>query len=205
MSDELPVTDGAVDNPNPVDYEKRWKDTHANWNSLNEQMTRFKSDPNALIEFIQETHPDLLAEEDEEEDTDFSVVDDEDPVAPLNSRLDKFEQWQQQQIAKEGQALFAQDLKEVAGERTVSRQGRDWIELQVSRGSNNRAALEKATKEWFEYEDGIKGPTRKPTPTPPQPGKAAEQDYNASKDPNARRTARRARIAAQVEAGMQEQ
>jgi hypothetical protein len=75
----------------------------------------------------------------------------------------------------------------------------------TAEGGNNRQALEKAVKDWIEYEDGMKPAERKPAPTPAPAGKAAEQDYNASKDPEERRRARRAKIAAQVEAGLTQQ
>jgi chromosome segregation ATPase len=94
MPDELPgeETGAQVVSESTTDWEQRYKDTHANWNSLNERMSRFEKDPNALIEFIQEKHPDLLAEEDEPEDTYEEPDEDEQPLTRA-----EWKQWQAEQ------------------------------------------------------------------------------------------------------------
>lgn len=181
MTDEqLPGEAGADEatSETSVDWEQRYKDTHSNWNQLNERMSRFEKDPAALIEFIQEKHPDLLADEDEEEDTEGLTYEDDDPtaaeLATLRQKQEQFEEWQAQQVAKEGEALFNKDLAEIAGDRKISRQGRDWIGLQVSRGGNNREALEAAAREWFEFEDSFAPKQPKPrVPHVPSAGQAA--------------------------------
>ena len=202
MPEELPTQEGgAPEVPQPdVDWQKRYTDTHAEYNRLNETFRRFESDPSAVIEFIQAKHPDLLAAE--EEDTPEEEY--EPDVAPVHDpRVDQHEQEIQQFRAWQAEQVYAADLKAVAGDRELSDKAKRTIKSWTAEGGNNRAALEAAVNEWFELEETLRGPQRKPSPTPPQPGRAAEVDRNASKDPAARRAARRAQIAAQLEAGQQ--
>lgn len=199
MPEELPDTVGAPEVPQSVDWEKRYTDTHAEYNRLNEQFRRFESDPTAVIEFIQSKHPDLLAAEEEEiPETEYE------PDTPVKDpRVDQHEQQIQQFATWQAEQQYAADLKQVAGDNELSPHAKRTIKSWTAEGGNNRQALEAAVKEWLELEESLRGPQRKPAPTPPQPGKAAEVDRNASKDPAARRAARRAQIAAQLEAGQQ--
>jgi hypothetical protein len=203
MPEELPDPVGAPEVPQPsVDWEKRYTDTHAEYNRLNEQFRRFESDPTAVVDFIREKHPDLIAaeEEDTPEEPEYE------PDTTVNDpRVDQHEQQIQQFAAWQAEQQYASDLKQVAGDHELSAHAKRTIKSWTAEGGNNRQALEAAVKEWLELEESLRGPQRKPAPTPPSPGKAAEVDRNASKDPEERRRARRARIAAQVEAGMQQQ
>lgn len=203
-----------ADTPNPAGPGADTTDWRTRYESLQPEYTRTTQalkdeqsvweDEQAALGRLAEKFPHLF--ETEDEDTDLPEEGDEDdPVAPLNSRLDKFEQWQQQVENERGNARFKNDLQAELGDETLPKKANDWIKDRTAALGNNPKALKQAVEEYREIVGEIRGPSRKPTPTPPQPGKAAEQDYNASKDPNARRTARRARIAAQVEAGMQEQ
>jgi hypothetical protein len=203
MPEELPDQSvgapEATQTPEPtVDYEKRWKDTHANWNTLNEQMSRFKQDPNAVIEFIRETHPDLLADTDEEDD-EPDYDDPDDRIAPLSQKLGQFEQWQQQVEAERAEQRFNRDLKTELGDETVPAKVNDWIKSRTATLGNTPQALKQAVEEYREFAGEIRGPTRKPAPTPPAPGTAGE----AKRDPRSREQ-RRARMAASIEAARQE-
>lgn len=204
VEDGIPETGQAA--PETHDWERDYKALQAEY-TRSQQALRDADvwdDEQAVLARLAEKHPHLMVE-DEDDDTEFPDVDEDDPVAPLNSRLDRFEQWQQQVENERGQARFAKDLKTELGDEPLPKKANDWIQNRTAALGNNPKALKQAVEEYREIAGEIRGPVRKPTPTPPQPGKAAEVDYNASKDPNARRTARRARIAAQVEAGMQEQ
>jgi hypothetical protein len=203
MPEELPdETVGAPEVTQPtVDWQKRYTDTHAEFNRLNEQFRRFESDPDAVVEFIREKHPDLIAAEVEDtpEEPDYE------PNGPVQDpRFDTLEPTVQQLVTWQAEQQYKADLKEVAGDRSLSDRAKRTIKSWTAEGGNTRQALEAAVKEWFETEEELRGPQRKPAPTPPSPGKATEVDPNASKDPELRRRARRARIAAQVEAGMQQ-
>jgi hypothetical protein len=200
MTDELPAEGGAPESPQPtVDWQKRYTDTHAEYNRLNEQLSRFEKDPSALIEFIQEKHPELLAEDVEEGDTPESEYDEEPAAAPPDPRID----WL---AAREAKRQYAEDFKEVVGDREiVGKQANDWIEArsrQIAAAANkpwDKASLKQAADDYFEWLDDVRGPTRKPTPTPPQPGKAGELKH----DPRDR-NARRARMAAAIEAAREQ-
>lgn len=162
MDDEqLPGETGA-DEPNEstVDWERRYKDTHSSWNTLNEQMRRFESDPNALIEFIQEKHPDLLADEDEEPDT-FEEDDFEDPrdaeIAQLKQQLGQVTNWQQDVEAERGERRFNNDLKKAWGDEDIDPDVRTMIKSRTAELGNNPDALKKAVEEWRTLERKLKG------------------------------------------------
>jgi len=160
MPEELPVPDGApAANESTVDWEQRYKDTHSNWNTLNERFTRFEKDPNALIEFIQEKHPDLLAEDDEEPDTEEEDFDDprDAQIAALEQRLQRLEPWQQDVENERGERRFNTDLTRELGERTVNDRVKTWIKDRTVALGNNPDALKKAVSEWAELEKELKG------------------------------------------------
>lgn len=140
MPDELPVdNDGAPvqDGTQPdVDWQKRWTDTHTEYNRLNETFRRFESDPDALLEFIQEHHPDLLAEDDEPEPEPDQFLDDEEH--PLTQEVQELREWRDQQEAAQQQAIFQQEwsgwenhVKGLASKHGVELSKRDVNALRV--------------------------------------------------------------------------
>jgi hypothetical protein len=163
-----------------------------------EQANGVWEDEQAALARFREKFPHLV--QDEEPAPETPDYEEDDPIAPLRSDLDELKEWKQQRDAERAQATFDREVVEEAGERSLSRQAKDWILQETVRLGNGRENLAKATKAWLEFEDELRGPQRKPAPTPPQPGKAAEVDPNASKDPEQRRRARRAQMAAQIEA-----
>lgn len=175
MSEELPVEDGAQETPEPsIDWEQRYKDTHTNWNQLNEKFTRFEQDPNALIEFIQEKHPDLLAEEEEDPEDLYEPDEDEAPMTRA-----EFKQWQaeQEQAAQQlkGQELFEADLQKFAGGRELSKWADQSIRFRASQGEfagkQGPEKLKAAVDEWFAEQEAAKPRPR--APHVPSAGQAA--------------------------------
>lgn len=200
MADELPAETGGAPEPTQTpetgaDYEKRWKETHTWGNSLNEQLSSLKSDPNALITFLREHHPELVEEDEADEEPELEPDEAERPLTRA-----EFEEWKREQ-AQETQARtnaqkYEDDLKAFVNGRELSPLGERAIRAaQVKSPDELKAAVD----EWFEFEADRKPPARKQNPTPPQPGKAGEPKY----DPRDR-SARRARMAAAIEAANQD-
>lgn len=179
MPEELPGEQtGAPEASEPTtDWEQRYKDTHANWNTLNERFSRFEKDPNAVLEFLQEKHPDLLVD-DEEEDTDEYVEPDEDE-APMTRA--EFRQWQAEQAqaskAKDASQQFETDFKQFVGDRDMSPQGDAFVRYAATKGDiKGPDDLKKTIDDWFAYEDGLKAPKAKPrVPHVPANGQAATE------------------------------
>jgi hypothetical protein len=166
MPEELPAESGAQEASESVDWEQRYKDTHSNWNTLNERMSRFEKDPNALIEFIQEKHPDLLAEEDEEEETedeDFDVSPDPTAaeLAELRKQVAEQQQWRQEIENDRGEQRFTRDLQTELGDREVNDRVKSWIKDRTYALGNNPKALKQAVEEWAEIAGEL---TAKPKP-----------------------------------------
>jgi len=175
MSDEdATLTENSAEQEN---YEQRFKDTQSAFTRSQQELAQERAsweDEATALARLAEKFPHLF--EDEDEDTyedDVAISDVPEPrdsmtaaeIAALKKQTAELQAWQQAQVATQGQARFESDLAEVAGERTISKQGKDWIGLQVSRGTNDRAALEAATKEWFDYEDGVRTAAKaKPKP-----------------------------------------
>jgi uncharacterized phage infection (PIP) family protein YhgE len=176
MPEELPAESGAPEaSESTVDWEQRYKDTHANWNSLNERFSKFEKDPNALIEFIQEKHPDLLAEDDEEEDIETDEDDEAVPLTRAEFEAYKREQTQaaQQQSA---QQQYETDFKTFVNDRDLSPHGERAIRATPVKNAED---LKKAVDEWFAYEDGLRSPKAKPrVPHVPTKGQAATEVPN---------------------------
>jgi len=182
MDDEqLPVEDGAVDSPDPVDYEKRYKDTHANWNQLNEQMTRFKSDPNAILEFIQETHPELLADPDEEEDPQYEYEEPDEEDRPLTkAEFDAYKrEIAQAQIAQTSQQKYETDLQTFVNGRELDEFGERAI--RATPGVTTPEQLKKVVDDWFAREEARTTTAKPRVPHAVTTGPAATQvpDWNS--------------------------
>jgi len=158
--DQLPGETGAVESEqSEVDWQQRWKDTHTNWNNLNERFMRFEKDPNALIEFIQDKHPDLLAEDDEEEDTtpaDDDFVDPRDQeLAELRKQVGQVTTWQQDVESERGERRFANDLAKELGDEQVTDRQRTWIKDRTTMLGNNAKALKEAVDDFRELQKEI--------------------------------------------------
>lgn len=185
MPDELPGEEtGAVETPaEPTNWEQRYKDTHANWNTLNERMTRFEKDPSAVLEFLQEKHPDLLVDEEPEEEDPY-VEPDEDEQ-PLTRAEWKAWQAEQAQAAKAtaAQTQFETDFKQFVGDRELSKQGDAFVRFAAQKGDiKGPDDLKQTVDDWFTYEDSLKGPKARPrVPHVPANGQAATQVPDWSK------------------------
>lgn len=202
MSVEDGIPEGGQATPEPAhDWEKDYKALQAEYTRSQQDLKAWEDEQTAVQRFA-EKFPHLMAQDDEETIQEPEYEPDEPTRDP---RYDEIAPTVQQLVAWQADQQYRSDLKEVAGDRELSDKARRTIKSWTAEGGNNRQALESAVNEWFELEESLRGPQRKSAPTPPQPGKAAEVDRNASKDPEERRRARRARIAAQVEAGMQQQ
>lgn len=182
MPDELPGEEtGAVETPQQdVDWQKRYTDTHAEFNRLNERFTRFEKDPNALIEFIQEKHPDLLAEDEEEDTTEYVEPDEDDQ--PLTRA--EWKQWQAEQAqtarTTAAQTQFETDYTKFVGDRELSPQGDAFVRYAATKGDiKGPDDLKKTIDDWFTYEDSLRPAKAKPrVPHVPTSGQAATQVPN---------------------------
>lgn len=152
MSDELPAEEGGAPTTEPTtDWEQRYKDTHANWNTLNERFSKFEKDPNALIEFIQEKHPDLLVDDEPEEEDTYEPDEDEQPLTRAEWKAWQAEQ-EQAARQKAGEQQFDTDLRELVGDRELSEYGLNAIRYAASQGDiRNKDDLQKAVEGWFEH------------------------------------------------------
>lgn len=170
MPEELPAEPGGASeaSESTTDWEQRYKDTHANWNSLNERFSRFEKDPSAVIEFLQEKHPDLLVG-DEEEEAEEPFVDPDEDDQPLTKAEWKAWQAEQAQASKtrENQNQFETDFKTFVGDRELTPQGDAFIRFAASRGElKGPDDLKQKVADWFTYEDGLKT-AAKPKPRAP--------------------------------------
>lgn len=184
MPEELPdETVGAVepnqtqDQTDTTDWQKRYTDTHANWNTLNEQMSRFKSDPNAVIEFIRETHPDLLAEDEPDEDLDeFEPDEEERPLtrAEFNAWKTEQEQNARQQTA---QQQYESDLKTFLNGRELNPIAERAIRAAPVKTPEE---LKKVVDEVLEYDNARSSKPRPRVPHVPSSGQAGTDTPNWS-------------------------
>lgn len=204
MSVEDGIPEGGQAIEPTHDWERDYKALQAAYTQSQQSLKEWEDEQTALTRFA-EKYPHLIAEGEEETPEEFFEPDPaEDPrIAQLQARIAALEPWQQQVETERGEARFQRDLKTELGETSVPKQAADWIRSRTAVLGDNSQALKQAVQEFTALADELRGPVRKAPPTPPQPGKAAELDRNASKDPNARRLARRAQIAAQIEAGLQ--
>lgn len=204
MSDEAPqIADTPTTPADTTDWRQRYESLQPEYTRTTQALKDAESiweDEQAALARFAEKFPHLIAAEDD--DTPEPDYEPDEPVR--DPRFDEIAPTVQQLVAWQADQQYSRDLSEIVGDRELSEKAKRTIKSWTTEGGNNREALEGAVKEWFELEDQIRGPQRKQSPTPPQPGKAAELDRNASKDPAERRAARRARIAAAFEAGQQQ-
>jgi hypothetical protein len=195
MSVEDGIPEGGQANQTH-DWERDYKALQAEYTrsqqALKEQEGLWEDDE-ALSTRLREARPQWF--EDEEEETPEPEYEEDDPVAPTRSKVEQLEQWQAQVEAERAEARFTRDLNAELGEQKVPEKATDWIKARTASLGNNAKALKQAVEEYRAIEEELRGPTRKPTPTPPQPGTAGEQ----KRDPRDRE-ARRARMAAALAA-----
>lgn len=154
------VEDSAPEAPatpdTPIDWEKRAGDNQAAYTRAQQVL----SDRDALLAHVAEKFPDLLAEDDEQEEDD-----DEFETEGVDPEVAELKAWKQEVEAERANERFTRDLKDEAGDREVPGQGRDWILQRTLNTGDTRDALNKAVKEWFEFEDSLRQPAD-PQPTP---------------------------------------
>lgn len=213
MTEEAPERDTPVEADTPgTDWQKRYSDLQPEYTratqALKEEQALWDDEAAAIARF-QEKFPHLIAEPDEPENDPDLYEEDEDPHARKLTELEKRQQAHDEyitrQLQKEDRETFNSDLSEEAGDRTLSRQAKDWIWNETVGAGGGRGNLKKAVAAWVEYEDGVRAEAKaeylktKRGPTPPKPGTAGEEQRNPRD-----RKARRAAIAASIEAGTQD-
>lgn len=195
MDPEAP-TQAAPDTPDPaatqaeIDWQKRYEDLRPEFDRKSQAAAEYErlvsgDDPDRLKEIL-DKYGYALDEDDPDPDPDPADTADpvKDPrVDELAKKQQAFEEWQQQQVEAQAKQQFAEDLQAEAGDREVTDKARDWIELRTLTTGNNREALAKATKEWFEFEDSLRGPSRRPrAPHVPAGGQPATSSGKAPED-----------------------
>lgn len=166
MSDEIeeaPVEDTPQieEQTDTTDWQKRYQDLQPEYTRTSQALKRFESDPDALIEFIQQHHPDLLADD---EEPDVDVDEDDDPQYMTKA---EFAEFQQAQAAEKATAQYEADLKKFVGDRELSAFGRKAIDYSATRGEiNTPEDLQKAVDEWFEYDSQRSAPEPKKRKAP---------------------------------------
>jgi FtsZ-binding cell division protein ZapB len=199
-----PEAPDTPDTPTPAadttDWRTRYENLQPEYTRATQALKDAESvweDEQAVLGRLQERYPHLF-EADEDEETPPPPGED-DPVAPIRSELDEVKQWKAQVESERAEARFARDLATELGDDKVPEKATDWIKDRTAALGNNPKALKQAVEEYRAIADDIRGPTRRGAPTPPQPGKAGEPKYDP-KD----RNARRARMAAGIEAANQQ-
>lgn len=167
MSDEAPRND--EDTPNTqdadTDWQKRYSDLQPEYTratqALKDEQGVWENEE-ALLARIQEKYPHLVQEEtdeDEDDDTfDPSLLDDDPRLAKVDALEEKskaYDEFMAAQAQKEATELFNKDLAETAGDRTLSRQAKEWIFNETVRLGDGKENLQKAFEAWVEYEDSV--------------------------------------------------
>lgn len=178
MSDEVDAAP-TEDTPNvetpettDVNWQKRYEDLRPEFDRTKQAMSRFESDPTAVEEFIRQHHPDMLVEDEPEEDDVYT----DDDQREFMTKQD-FQSWQKEQATQEAQRTSAQqyetDIKRFAGERELTKFGRNAIDALALRGEiTTPEQLETAVNEWFAYEDSRAPQKTRRTPHVVPGGKA---------------------------------
>jgi hypothetical protein len=196
MSDEGIPTEGQAA-PEPHDWEKDYKALQAEYTRSQQTLKEHEGlweDDEALAARLREARPQWF-EEDEEETPLQEQTDDSEPVSPPpDPRVD----WLAEREAKR---QYAEDLSEVIGEREViGKKANDWIEARsrhIAAAANkpwDKKALAQAVDDYFEFVEDVRGPVRRPAPSPPQPGSAGTK----KRDPRNREERRAAMAAAMI-------
>lgn len=149
MSDEASLDEGQAPAPEATqhDWEKDYKELQAEYTrsqqALKDEQAAW-ADEQALLARIQEKHPHLIADgEDDLDDEDDDEIEPERAEPKPDPRVDNLVQWQAEQ-------QFERDLTKFIAGRELTDKGRKVIEALTQQGGNNPKALEAAVNEWFE-------------------------------------------------------
>lgn len=187
MSDEIQAP--GADTPEPTltdttDWEKRYNDLQPEYTRKSQRLSQLESDPNALIDWVQQYHPDLLddSDTDEEPEQELDTEDDDDPRwARLEKAEQKLAEIESQREAAEvagewnGWETYVKDL---ASKEGVELTGRDIKALRSDSIQRNGRPVtpdkaQQALKEHLEdlrvYEEKLLERSRKQRKRAPQP------------------------------------
>lgn len=168
MSDEAPRTEDtptptSTDTPD-VPWQKRYEDLRPEFDRTTAALKDEQSvwnDEQAVLARIAEKYPHLMADEapDDADDEDELDIDDDDPrfqkLTELEKKAAAHDQWIAEQAQKDATAQFNTDLTSEAGDRTLSRQAKEWIFNETIKLGDGRENLKKALSAWVEFEDGL--------------------------------------------------
>jgi hypothetical protein len=183
----------------PHDWERDYKALQAEYTRSQQSLKEHEGlweDDEALSARLREARPQWF--EDDETETPEPDYEEDDPVAPLRSKVEQFETWQAAGRIRTRRSALQPRPADGARRDEGPREGDRLDQGRTAALGNNPKALKQAVEEYRAIEEELRGPVRKPTP-PPQPGKAGEQKT----DPRDR-NARRARMAAAIEAANQQ-
>lgn len=182
MSDET-APDATQDTPTTepetqeVDWRKRYEDLQPEFTRSRQTLT----DREALLAHVAETFPDLIA--DDEDDEEDLAEDDGDNDRPLTKaefdewKRGQFEQWRGQVDSERGSAKYEKDLSDVLEGRELSKEGREIIQALTITGGNDSKALKAAVERWFAISPPASADeeptTKRRTPHVPAGGKPA--------------------------------
>lgn len=145
MSDEIQAP--GADTPEPTltdttDWEKRYNDLQPEYTRKSQRLSQLESDPNALIEWVQQHHPDLLDSGDTEPDIEQEYDDTEDDE--VRRELAELKQWREEQTQAQTAAETRAEwdgweayVKDLASKDGVELTGRDIKALKIDSASNN--------------------------------------------------------------------
>ena len=180
---EIPDTPTPTSDTPEIPWQKRYEDLRPEYDRATQQLSRFEKDPNAVLEFLQEKHPDLLVDDEpEEEETYVEPDEDEQPLTRA-----EWKAWQAEQAqaakATAAQTQFETDFKQFVGDRELSKQGDAFVRFAAQKGDiKGPDDLKQTVDDWFTYEDSLKGPKARPrVPHVPANGQAATQVPDWSK------------------------
>lgn len=154
MSDEqLPTPEGGAEES--VDWQKRYTDTHAEYNRLNETLKRFEADPNSVVEFIEKHHPTLIAADEAEDDgtewDDTPAVEDTPDYEAVQKEVQELRTWQKEQMQAQERATFDREwsgwedhVKNQASEKGIELKPRDIKALKLDSAQNNAFPVDPA-------------------------------------------------------------
>lgn len=178
--------DSAEDTGGEVDYQKRYTDTQSAYTKSQQALKDEQSvweDEQALLARVQEKFPHLMAEEEEDTETEDDFEEDSGQVpAAVQKELDELRSWRQSIDGERGEAMFQQHLAEELGDRDVPSQVHTWIRDRTMGLGGNRKALKQAVEEFDAIAEGL-GSQKKSKPKAPHVpagGKAGtgEKDFS---------------------------
>lgn len=158
------------DTPTPTDadttdWQKRYTDLQPEYTRTTQALKDEQAiwdDEQAVLARIAEKYPHLMADEDDTDDDDDDVTFDDDDTPQFaklspedEARLKAHDEWIAQQAQAQATEQFNKDLAEEAGDRSLSRQAKEWIFNETIKLGDGRDNLKKAFASWVEFEDGL--------------------------------------------------